>query len=321
MTSNFYAIHTQGLVRVAVCTPRVAVGDPGFNADETLALAKDGHARAVDLMLFPELGLSAYAIDDLLLQDTLVRRVELELARLVEASTALSPVLIVGAPVAHNGRLYNCAIAISRGRILGVVPKSFLPNYREYYENRWFAPGAGVVGLHTQIAGQSVPFGTDLLFTAADLPDFVFHMEMCEDFWAATPPSTQAALAGALILCNLSASNIVVGKADDRALLCASQSLRCQAAYLYSAAGPGESTTDLAWDGQATIHELGVLLAQTDRFPAKAQMAVADVDMERLRLERMRTPTFNNAAVASGRPDARGSARLADGSPRSVDPA
>lgn len=124
MTSNFYAIHTQGLVRVAVCTPRVAVGDPGFNADETLALAKDGHARAVDLMLFPELGLSAYAIDDLLLQDTLVRRVELELARLVEASTALSPVLIVGAPVAHNGRLYNCAIAISRGRILGVVPKS-----------------------------------------------------------------------------------------------------------------------------------------------------------------------------------------------------
>ena len=303
MTSNFYAIHTQGLVRVAVCTPRVAVGDPGFNADETLALAKDGHARAVDLMLFPELGLSAYAIDDLLLQDTLVRRVELELARLVEASTALSPVLIVGAPVAHNGRLYNCAIAISRGRILGVVPKSFLPNYREYYENRWFAPGAGVVGLQTQIAGQSVPFGTDLLFTAADLPDFVFHMEMCEDFWAATPPSTQAALAGALILCNLSASNIVVGKADDRALLCASQSLRCQAAYLYSAAGPGESTTDLAWDGQATIHELGVLLAQTDRFPAKAQMAVADVDVERLRLERMRTPTFNNAAVASGRPE------------------
>jgi NAD+ synthase (glutamine-hydrolysing) len=303
VTSNFYAIHTQGLVRVAVCTPRVAVGDPGFNADETLALAKDGHARAVDLMLFPELGLSAYAIDDLLLQDTLVRRVELELARLVEASTALSPVLIVGAPVAHNGRLYNCAIAISRGRILGVVPKSFLPNYREYYENRWFAPGAGVVGLHTQTAGQSVPFGTDLLFTAADLPDFVFHMEMCEDFWAATPPSTQAALAGALILCNLSASNIVVGKADDRALLCASQSLRCQAAYLYSAAGPGESTTDLAWDGQATIHELGVLLAHTDRFPAKAQMAVADVDVERLRLERMRTPTFNNAAVASGRPE------------------
>ncbi len=168
-----------------------------------------------------------------------------------------------------------------------------------------FAPGAGVVGLQMQVAGQTVPFGIDLVFAASDLPDFVFHMEMCEDFWSATPPSTQAALAGALILCNLSASNIVVGKADDRALLCASQSLRCQAAYLYSAAGPGESTTDLAWDGQATIHELGALLAQTDRFPATAQMAVADVDVERLRLERMRTPTFNNAAVASGHPETR----------------
>ncbi len=305
MTSNFYSIHAQGFVRVAACTPRVAVGDPGFNAAQTLTLAREGDARGVDLMLFPELGVSAYAIDDLLPQDALLRRVELELARLAEASASLNPVLIVGAPLAHNDRLYNCAVAISRGRFLGVTPKSFLPNYREYYENRWFAPGAGLTGLEMRLAGQTVPFGTDLIFAANDLADFVFHMEMCEDFWAATPPSTQAALAGAHILCNLSASNIVVGKAEDRALLCASQSLRCQAAYLYSAAGPGESTTDLAWDGQATIHELGALLAQTDRFPATAQMAVADVDVERLRLERMRTPTFNNAAVASGHPETR----------------
>jgi len=305
VSQNFYSIHSQGLVRVAACTPRLAVGDPGFNAEETLNLAREGHARGVDLMLFPELGLSAYAIDDLLLQDALLRGVEAELTRLLAASADLAPVLILGAPVVHNGRLYNCAIAVSRGRILGVIPKTFLPNYREYYENRWFAPGADVTGLELQLAGQTVPFGTDLIFAAADLPDFVFHMEMCEDFWAATPPSTQAALAGAFILCNLSASNIVVGKADDRALLCASQSLRCQAAYLYSAAGPGESTTDLAWDGQATVHELGVLLAQTDRFPTEAQMAIADVDVERLRLERMRTPTFNNAAVAAGHPETR----------------
>ncbi|MDP1601155.1 NAD(+) synthase [Phenylobacterium sp.] len=303
MSQNFYSIHSQGLVRVAACTPRVAVGDPGFNAEETLNLAREGHARGVDLMLFPELGLSAYAIDDLLLQDALLRGVEAELARLLAASADLAPVLILGAPIVHNGRLYNCAIAVSRGRILGVIPKTFLPNYREYYENRWFAPGAGVTGLELQLAGQAAPFGTDLIFAAADLPDFVFHMEMCEDFWAATPPSTRAALAGAYILCNLSASNIVVGKADDRALLCASQSLRCQAAYLYSAAGPGESTTDLAWDGQATIHELGALLAQTDRFPTGSQMAMADVDVDRLRLERMRTPTFNNAAVAAGHPE------------------
>lgn len=299
----FHAIHSHGFVRVAACTPAVAVGDPGFNAAQTLALARQGHERGCDLMLFPELGLSAYAIDDLFLQDALLRRVEAEIAGLAAASKDLAPVLIVGAPVEHGGALYNCAVVIARGRILGVVPKSFLPNYREFYENRWFAPGAGVTGLTTRLAGQEVPFGTDLVFEASDLADFSFAAEICEDVWAPTPPSTTAALAGALILCNLSASNIVVGKADDRELLCASQSMRCMAAYLYSAAGPGESTTDLAWDGQASIHELGRLMAQTDRFPMKAQMAVADIDVERLRLERMRTPTFNNAAVAAGRPE------------------
>jgi NAD+ synthase (glutamine-hydrolysing) len=212
-------------------------------------------------------------------------------------------VVIVGAPVRHNSRLYNCGVVISRGRILGVTPKTFLPNYREYYENRWFAPGVGVVGLQVKLAGQSVPFGTDLIFAADELPDFIFHVEICEDFWSATPPSALGALAGALILCNLSASNIVVGKAQERAILCASQATRCHAAYVYSAAGPGESTTDLAWDGQATIHELGVELACTDRFPERSQMAVADVDVERLRLERMRTLTFNSAAAAAGHPE------------------
>ena len=303
MTSSFYAIHAHGFVRVAACTPRVAVGDPGFNAAETLRMAKEGDAAGCDLMLFPELGISAYAIDDLFLQDALLKRVEAELAGVVAASENLAPVLLVGAPVARNGRLYNCAVAIARGRILGVVPKSYLPNYREYYEKRWFAPGYGLSGLTVTLAGQTVPFGTDLLFEAADLPDFVFHAEICEDFWAPAPPSTQGALAGALILCNLSASNIVVGKADERALLCASQSSRCQAAYLYSAAGPGESTTDLAWDGQASIHELGRELASTDRFPAEGQMAIADIDVQKLRLERMRSPTFNDAAIVAGHPE------------------
>ena len=303
MTKPFYAIHAQGFVRVAVCTPRVAVGDPGFNAVRTLEMARDGDAAGCDLMLFPELGLSAYAIDDLLLQDAVLRRVDAELAGLVKASEALSPVIVVGAPLAHQGRLYNCAVVIARGRVLGVVPKSFPPNYREYYELRWFTPGWGVQGLEIQVAGQAAPFGVDLLFAASDLPDFVFSAEVCEDFWAPAPPSTKAALAGALILCNLSASNIVVGKADDREMLCASQSARCQAAYLYSAAGPGESTTDLAWDGQASIHELGRRLAQTERFPAQGQMCVADIDVERLRLERMRTPTFNLAAQAEGYPE------------------
>jgi NAD+ synthase (glutamine-hydrolysing) len=302
-TDNFYSLHRQGFVRVAACTPKISVGDPKSNGEETLELMREGEARNVDLMVFPELGISAYAIDDLLLQDALLDAVEAAIAQLLEASKALRPVFVVGAPVRRNNRLYNCAVAFARGRILGVTPKSFLPNYREYYENRWFAPGAGVVGLDVKLAGQTVPFGTDLVFAASDLRDFVFHVEICEDFWAATPPSTHGALAGALILCNLSASNILVGKADDRAILCASQSMRCHAAYVYTAAGPGESTTDLAWDGHATIHELGALVACTERFPSKSQMAVGDVDVERLRLERMRTLTYNSAAVAAGNPE------------------
>ena len=299
----FLSLHRQGFVRVAACTPRIHVGDPKSNADETIAMLHDGESRSVDLMVFPELGLSAYAIDDLLLQDALLDGVETALRRICDASKLLKPVCIVGAPIRRNQRLYNCAVVISRGQILGVVPKSFLPNYREYYENRWFAPGAGVTGLEASVAGQAVPFGTDLYFAAAELADFTFHVEICEDFWTATPPSTKGALAGALILCNLSASNVVIGKAEERALLCASQSTRCLAAYIYSASGPGESTTDLAWDGQGTIHELGAMLAHTNRFPSKGEMAVADVDVERLRQERMRTVTFNAAAVHAGHPE------------------
>jgi NAD+ synthase (glutamine-hydrolysing) len=255
-------------------------------------------------MLFPELGLSAYAIDDLFLQDALLDAVDAAVAELAAASRNLASTFVVGAPLRHNQRLYNCAVVISKGRIAGVVPKSFLPNYREYYEHRWFAPGTGIVGRSIALAGQSAPFGTDLVFAASGFTDFVFHVEICEDVWAPSPPSTQGALAGATILLNLSASNVVIGKAADRAMLCASQSMRCQAAYVYSAAGPGESTTDLAWDGQATIHELGAQLAATARFPMSRQMAIADVDVQRIRLERLRTPTFH--AAAAGRQPPRG---------------
>ena len=303
MAHRFYSSQAQGFVRCGVATPRVAVGDPAANAQAILAQARKGHEAGADLIVFPELCVSAYAIDDLHLQDALLDAVEAAVAEICAASETLSPVLAIGAPVRRNGRVYNCAVAISRGQILGVVPKSFLPNYREYYEKRWFAPGAGLTDLEVTLAGQTVPFGVDLVFAAEDLADFVFHLEVCEDFWAATPPSTRGALAGALILANLSASNVVVGKARDRAMLCASQSVRCQAAYLYSAAGPGESTTDLAWDGQGDIYELGALLAQSERFPTEGGLTLADVDVERLRLERMRTPTFNDAAVSEGHPE------------------
>jgi len=303
--TRFSSIHTHGLVRVAAATPIASVGDPAANAAAALALAGQAHDQNVDLLVYPELNLSSYAVDDLHLQDGFRRAVEAALASVVAGSAKLSPVLVLGVPLLRNGRLYNTAVIVSRGRILGVVPKSFLPNYREYYEKRWFAPGAGLTGLAIDIAGEAVPFGTDLIFAADDLSELVFGVEICEDYWAPTPPSTMAALAGALILCNLSASNIVVGKARERSLLAAAQSARTCSAYVFAAAGPGESTTDLAWDGQAFVHELGVELAASQRFSDIAGLTVADVDVGRLRAERMRFGTFNDAAAAAGHPETR----------------
>lgn len=301
----FYALHRQGMIRAGVCTPPATVADPAANAQATIALARAGDAAGADLLVFPELNVTSYAIDDLHLQDALLDATEAAVAAIVEASAKLKPVLLVGAALRRNGRLYNCALAIARGRILGVVPKQYLPNYREYYEKRWFASGLGLTGLDIRVAGQTVPFGPDLVFAASDLDDFVFHMEICEDYWAPAPPSTEGALAGALVLCNLSASNIVIGKARERELLCASQSARALAAYLYSAAGPGESTTDLAWDGQGLIYELGELLAASERFETSTRIVYADLDLERLRLERLRNPTFSDNVRAAGEPERR----------------
>ena len=301
----FSSIHRHNLVRVAAATPAVTVAEPAANAQATIESALAADAKAADLLLFPELNISSYAIDDLLTQDALLEGVEAGLAQIVEASRDIRPVLIMGAPLRRNGRLYNCAVVIARGVVLGVVPKSYLPNYREFYEKRWFASGLGLSGLDIAVAGQTAPFGTDLIFAATTHPDFVFHAEICEDFWSPAPPSTSGALAGALILCNLSASNIIIGKADDRALLCASQAMRCCAAYVYSAAGTGESTTDMAWDGQSLINEMGDLLAESKRFARTPQLIVADVDVQRLRLERIRVGTFNDTAVAAGHPETR----------------
>ncbi|KQM41022.1 NAD(+) synthase [Sphingomonas sp. Leaf10] len=306
MTAHpFHSIHSHGLLRVGACTPLASVGDPAANGRAAIALARGGHDAGADLLVFPELNLTSYAIDDLHLQDALCDATEAALAEIVAVSADLRPALLLGAALRRNGRLYNCAVAVARGRILGVVPKTYLPNYREYYEKRWFAPGAGLTGLTMRVAGQEVPFGTDLIFAADGLPDFVFHAEICEDFWSPLPPSTAGAMAGALVLCNLSASNIVIGKARDREMLCASQSARTISAYVYSAAGMGESTTDLSWDGQGSVHELGEQLVASDRFDHAAGIVYADVDLERLRLERMRTGTFNDCAIASGHPETR----------------
>lgn len=291
----FAAFHRHGFIRVATCTPRVRPADVAFNCDSVIEEAQAADRARADLLVCPELCLSSYAIDDLHMQEALLAEVEAAVARVTEASKELSPVILVGAPLRHEARLYNCAVAISRGKVLGVVPKSYLPNYREFYEKRWFAHGRGIRGEIT-VGGARVPFGDDLIFEASDLPGLIFHAEICEDLWTPAPPSSDAAMAGALILANLSASNIVIGKSSDRHLLCQSQSMRGFAAYVYSAAGPGESTTDLAWDGQGMIYELGDLLAQSTRFPTEPELTVADVDAGRIRSERMRTGSFNDAA-------------------------
>jgi NAD+ synthase (glutamine-hydrolysing) len=296
--SAFFSPYSHQFVRLATCVPQVAVADPVKNGDQVAALFAGGDRDGVAIMLFPELGLSAYAIDDLLFQDALLDAVVAQIARLIELSLDKLPVLVVGAPMRWQGRLYNCAIAIHRGRLLGVVPKIYLPNYREFYERRHFTSGEGMVGATMTLAGQEVPFGTDLLFAAEGPAGFIFHIEICEDLWVPQPPSAAGAAAGAEILLNLSASNITIGKAQMRRLLCASQSARCIAAYAYSAAGAGESTTDLAWDGQAGIFEIGGGLAETERFSAKPEMAVADVDIGRIRQERMRTNSFGDNARA-----------------------
>lgn len=294
----FASPYRHGFVRLAACVPQTSLADPAANAARTLELVKQGHDQAVALMVFPELGISAYSIDDLLLQDALLDGVEAALASLAEASGGLRPVFAVGAPLRFEGRLFNTAVVIHDGEILGVIPKTFLPNYREYYERRWFASGRGVTGRTLQIADRLAPFGTDLLFRAGGAAPFTFHAEICEDVWTPEPPSTAAALAGAEILLNLSASNIVIGKAEARRTLCASQSMRCQAVYAYSAAGVGESTTDNAWDGQASIFELGELIAESGRFPTASTMAVVDVDLGRVRQERIRTGSFGDAVAA-----------------------
>jgi NAD+ synthase (glutamine-hydrolysing) len=287
-------------VRVAACTAPVTLADPYANRDQILATARTCAQQGAGLCVFPELGLSGYSIEDLLQHSTLQRGVENALVELAQATVDLLPVLVVGAPLAHRNSLYNCAVVLHRGRILGVVPKSYLPNYREFYEKRHFAPGAAVRGQSMRLGGQDVPFGVDLLFTAQDVPGFCLGVEICEDMWVPNPPSTAQAMAGATVLANLSASDITVGKARTRSLLCLSQSARCVAAYLYAAAGEGESTTDLAWDGQTAIFENGVLLAESERFPTGAQAVVADIDLTLLRHERAQVGSFADCAAMAG---------------------
>jgi len=294
---DFYSAYDQGFARVAACTMPVAIADPLTNADTVVGIARECSAEGVALAVFPELCLTGYAIDDLLLQDPVLDAALASVERVRAASADLLPVVVVGAPLAFEGRLYNCAVVVHRGRVLGVVPKSYLPTYREFYERRHFAAGAGVAGL-LELGDEQVPFGSALLFRAVDVPGLVVHVEICEDMWVPVPPSTHAALAGATILVNLSGSPITVTKAEARRELCRSASMRCLAAYVFAAAGEGESTTDLSWDGQTMVYENGSLLAETERFPEGPRRSVTDVDLDLLRQERLRQGTFDDNRLA-----------------------
>ena len=292
----FHFPRTHGFVRVAAATPVVHIADPAANAEEHAALIRQAGEQGCDLIVFPELSLSGYAIDDLHMQAALLAEVDRQIGVLARAAGEAGLVAVVGAPVRHGDRLLNTAVVLANGEVTGVVPKTYLPNYREYYEKRWFSSGDDIGAETLRIGGQDSWVGTRLLFEADDRPGFVVGVEICEDFWAPVPPSTRQALAGARILLNLSASNIVIGKADERAMLCSSQSARTLSAYVFTASGWGESTTDLAWDGQATIHELGAKLASGERFALESHLTVADVDIERIGQDRLRNGTFADCA-------------------------
>jgi len=288
--------YRHGFARVAVAVPRNRVADPVFNGAETVRLYREAAGQGAAVVAFPELGLSAYTCDDLFHQSTLLDGCVQALAQVVQASRTLDAVAIVGLPLKVDHRLYNCAAVVAHGQVLGVQPKTYLPNYGEFYEARQFAGADTAVSTTLTLLGQPVPFGTDLIFRARQQPLLALHVEICEDVWVPIPPSSYAALAGATVLVNLSASNITIGKAAYRHQLVSLQSARCQAAYLYSSAGIGESTTDLAWDGQALIYEAGECLAESARFLNESHVIYADVDLERLSHERMRQNSFGASA-------------------------
>jgi NAD+ synthase (glutamine-hydrolysing) len=295
--ASFFNLYRHNFVRVALGIPEVRVADPAFNAGQVIALMRQAAQRDGLLVAFPELSLSAYSCEDLFHQQALLDASREALVRVLDASRDLPAIAVLGLPIQVDHLLYNCAAVVHRGRLLGIVPKTYLPNYREFYEMRQFTPASHAHRSAIDFAGQrDVPFGNRLLFQAQDQPLFTFFVEVCEDLWVPIPPSSYAALAGATVLVNISASNVTVGKEDFRRLLVADQSGRCLAAYIYCAAGPGESTTDLAWDGHGLIYENATRVAESERFSHTAQLVAGDIDLDRLIADRMRQNSFGLSA-------------------------
>lgn len=292
-----------GFVRVAAAVPIVRVADPAFNASQTLALLDRAQKEHVEVIVFPEMGLTGYTCGDLFHQTALLRAATVELVRLAgQASRVFHGLVVVGLPMLLDDQVFNCAAVIHRGGILGVVPKSYLPNYKEFYDVRYFASAATARSDTIRLGdGERVPFGTDLLFRCESDPEVTVGVEICEDLWTPVPPSSFQALAGANLLLNLSASNEVIGKAAYRRQLVTNQSGRCLAGYVYCSSGVHESTTDLVFGGHCIIAENGAVLAESERFQRDARLTIADVDIERLRGDRLRTTTFAEFSLQNPR--------------------
>jgi NAD+ synthase (glutamine-hydrolysing) len=302
MADDFLDVRTHGFARVAVCVPEVGVADPAFNAEAHLRLLEQAERAGVHYALCPELGLSGYSCADLFFQDTLLRAALAALARVAQATADWNLIVSLGVPLVVDDLLFNCAVTIYRGRAVAVAPKAFPPNYREFYERRWFHPAADARSREITLLGERVPFGTDVLVSAPHLPGFVLHTDICEDLWTPIPPGTLAALAGATVLANLSASNVTVGKWEYRQELVRSSAAKNLAVQMYSAAGFGESTADLAWDGHGLVAERGEMIAETERFALHGASVVTDVDLLALREDRMRQTSWGENAGLHARP-------------------
>lgn len=281
-----------GFVKIASIVPEVSVSDCRYNTEKIIDLAKEAYKNDNQIIVYPELSIPAYTCGDLFLQSFLLKEVENSINTLCNATKELKDMLIVvGAPLMNKNKLYNCAVAIENGKIEGVVPKTFLPNYREYYEKRWFTSAYNCKETTITILGQNVPFGSDLIFSKGDAK---ISIEICEDLWTPIPPSSFAAIAGANVVLNLSATNEVISKNKYLKELIKQQSARCMCAYIYSSAGYGESTTDLVYAGNAIIAENGAIIRQNNRFDLAAQSVSTYIDVERLVNERRLVKSFSD---------------------------
>src|SRR5579871_440238 len=285
-----------GFLRVAAAVPRLRVADCEFNADQIIGLMQRAEAEEVRVLVFPELCITGYTCGDLFHHATLLDGALAALVRIARATNGgFGGLAVVGVPLRHDGQLFNCAAVLHRGKVLAVIPKSYLPNYKEFYEDRWFSPAGNAATKTIQIDNNSVPFGAERLFEANDAPGTVIGVEICEDLWVPVPPSSFQALGGATVLLNLSASNEVIGKSAYRRQLVADQSGRCMTAYVYCSCGIDESTTDLVFGGHCLVAENGAILAESRRFEREEHLLATDIDIDRLLSDRLRQGTFSDA--------------------------